>query len=400
MNHSLSRGTQSFEGTEITVLYLNFWSRGRAKIDNVVHNLGLGVTVINPDAASTIFGSEQPDVVILGFGGDVRRAVTFLFDYKSSPWFRRVPLVALIESGGEDQWRTCIDWGCDEAIRKPIASVYLKSRIRQWVMRKRQLDVEYQLSSQASRYSQRAAAFAEIIVPLGVAMMAEADFDHLLEMILTSARRFCNADGGTLYLIRSDEMLDFKIIVNESMNILYRSRPGEPLPFKPISLHLTGKGGLHHIACHVAVTGQTVNVEDVYHEHRFDCSGALNFDRKMEYRTRSLLTIALRDKAGVIIGVLQLVNAMDRTDGSVISFDPLDQEFIERLSLLAGQALDSYRRMAQLRRQANALVIRIDEREIEKQVGAVVSSEYFKNLKAKSSALQKQVQPMKVLTNS
>lgn len=382
------------------VYYLNFWSHGGARVDRLVHDTGLNVTALNPDAASGIFTLDRPDVVLVAYGGDLRRAATFLFDYKASPWYRRVPLVALLESKGDEQWRQCMDWGCDEAIRRPFNATQLRARLRQWAMRKRQLDEEHGANRKAAEYSRRAAAFAEIIVPLGVAMMAESDFDVLLEMILSEARRFCNADGGTLYLIRNEEMLDFKIIVNKSMNVLFRAKPGEPLPFKPISLYLAGENGLNHIACHVALTGETVNVENVYEERRFDCSGALNFDRKTGYQTRSLLTIALRDKEGGIIGVLQLINALDPRTGAILPFNTLDQEFTERLSLLAGQALDSYRRTARLRRQANAFIIRIDEQDKAKQVDAVASSDYFKRLKAEANMLRNLVQSTKVATTS
>ncbi len=37
------------------------------------------------------------------------------------------------------------------------------------------------------------------LTQIGVALSAEKNIDRLLEMILSEARKFTNADGGTLY---------------------------------------------------------------------------------------------------------------------------------------------------------------------------------------------------------
>jgi hypothetical protein len=43
------------------------------------------------------------------------------------------------------------------------------------------------------------------LTKIGVALSGEKNIDRLLEMILDEARKFTNADGGTLYIMSEDE---------------------------------------------------------------------------------------------------------------------------------------------------------------------------------------------------
>ena len=55
---------------------------------------------------------------------------------------------------------------------------------------------------------------------IGTALSAEKNLDRLLEMIVDEARKFTNADGGTLYIMSDDdEELHFAIVQNTSLNI-------------------------------------------------------------------------------------------------------------------------------------------------------------------------------------
>lgn len=372
----------------IAVCYANFWTRRAKSLDALIRDLGATVTQLDGTSPESALTGPQPDVMLLGFGPGARSSATFIANFKTSPWYGRVPLIALIDSRDQGHLWRCMEWGCDDAILRPRNSALLRARVRQWVLRRRIREKERAKGEAAMHYSRRAAAFAEIIVPLGVSMISESDFDVLLEMILAEARRFCHADGGTIYLVTERDDLEFKIIVNETMKIHYGAKRKNPPPFEPIPLDRESGRSSSHIAAHVALTGETVNVQDVYSETRFDLSGVHAFDAATGYHSRSILTIALRDQSDRVIGVLQLVNARDPDGYGVSPFTALDQAFIEALSRLAGQALDSYRKMAKLRKQANAIVVNIDAEEKSKQVEAITSSSYFVTLKARANALR------------
>jgi len=70
----------------------------------------------------------------------------------------------------------------------------------------------------------------------------------------------------------------------------------------------------------VARTGRPLNLKDVYNDPRFDRST----DKRTGYRTKSLLTMAVRDDGGAVIGVLQALNKLDG------EFTPEDEAVIAR----------------------------------------------------------------------
>ena len=79
------------------------------------------------------------------------------------------------------------------------------------------------------------------------------------------------------------------------------------------------------VAAYAALTGQTVNIADAYTADGFDFSGTRNFDKKTGYRSKSFLTVPMKNHEDEIIGVLQLINAQDpqdRRDRAVLARRP------------------------------------------------------------------------------
>ncbi|MEW5921529.1 MAG: HD domain-containing phosphohydrolase [Bacillota bacterium] len=170
----------------------------------------------------------------------------------------------------------------------------------------------------------------ENFVAIGIALSAEKDRNRLLEAIITEARRITNADAGTLYLVEEDH-LKIKIIQNESMNTFLGGK-GEEINIPPVPITH------EYVSGYVAATSKSVNIPDVYEAEGFDFSGPRKYDSMTGYRTTSMLVIPLRNHYEEVIGVLQLINALDEHK-KVIPFDPGYQTVIEALSSLAAIAL-------------------------------------------------------------
>ena len=86
---------------------------------------------------------------------------------------------------------------------------------------------------------------------------------------------------------------------------------------------------------------KTVNIADVYHAQGFNFEGTKKFDKKTGYRSKSMLVAPLRNHENDIIGVLQLLNALDPATGEVINFSPESQEIILSLASQAAVALSN-----------------------------------------------------------
>jgi len=124
----------------------------------------------------------------------------------------------------------------------------------------------------------------------------EIAIDELLRRLVDGMARAMDADRGTIYL------------VDHRKGEVY-SRAANLPEIEEIRLRL-GQG----VAGHVAATGCVLNVPTTSREARF----YRGVDEQTGYRTRSLLAVPLRDSAGRILGVVQLLNkrrgAFDRDD--------------------------------------------------------------------------------------
>ena len=168
---------------------------------------------------------------------------------------------------------------------------------------------------------------------IGIALSAEKDHDRLLELILVKAMDITNSDGGTLYVCTNEKSLKFEILHNHSLAVHKGGTSGEEILLPPISLY-DDEGNTNNkmVAAYAVNSAQTVNIEDAYTNEDFDFSGTRNFDKKMGYRSTSFLTVPMTNYEHDIIGVLQLINTIDKNTNKIISFSALDQQLIESLA--------------------------------------------------------------------
>jgi HD-GYP domain-containing protein (c-di-GMP phosphodiesterase class II) len=134
---------------------------------------------------------------------------------------------------------------------------------------------------------------------IGMALSSQRDIDALLELILAKARQITAADAGSLYLIEEDvegrRHLRFVLTQNDSLDF----------PFREFVLPLAEDS----MAGYTALRGEILNFADAYKippnlPFRFND----RYDRDSGYRTRSLLTLPMRNARGEVLGVLQLIN--------------------------------------------------------------------------------------------
>jgi HD-GYP domain-containing protein (c-di-GMP phosphodiesterase class II) len=182
---------------------------------------------------------------------------------------------------------------------------------------------------------------------IGIALSSEHNLNKLLELIVKEARSFTEADGGSLYIKEGDK-LNFLVAQTESLE----RRTDGKLSFKSFYVTLTKES----ISGYVAITGETLNIPDVYHipptvEYRFN----KDFDIKMGYRSKSMLTVPMRDHHDEIIGVLQLVNSMDRS-GKVIPFKKEYESLILSLASQAAVAIRNAKLIEEIRNLFRSLV--------------------------------------------
>jgi len=198
---------------------------------------------------------------------------------------------------------------------------------------------EFRLGGAGAAPEQDLVLRLEQLNAIGASLSAERDIDRLLEAILTAAKTITRADGGTLYRVTEERTLRFEIVRTSSLRYYLGGTTGHPVPFYPIQLYKDGKPNQSMVAAYAALTGKTVNIADAYTADGFDFSGTRAFDTKTGYRSKSFLTVPMRNHDNETIGVLQLINAMEPSSGAIVPFSPSDQRLAESLASQAAIAL-------------------------------------------------------------
>lgn len=230
------------------------------------------------------------------------------------------------------------------------------------------------------------------IIKLGQEITQIKDVDLLLQKILTQAREFVNADGGSIY-VKSNDMLQFSYAQNDSL----QSRQ----PSSKINIYSTFSIPINNqsIAGYVANTGEIVNITNAYN---LDKNVPYAFDKKYDaisgYCTHSIFAFPLKTPRNEILGVLQLINAMDE-NGNVISFSKKDEPFMMHFANSAAIALER----AQMTREIILRMLRMAEMRDPKETGAHVnrvgaySAEIYGAWASQKGASQEEIEKTKDL---
>jgi len=175
---------------------------------------------------------------------------------------------------------------------------------------------------------------------IGMALSSQRDVKLLLTLILAMAREITGADAGSLYLVEDEgegkRHLRFMLTQNDSLDF----------PFQEFILPLTEDS----MAGYTALRGEVLNFADAYKIPRnrpFHFND--RYDRESGYRTRSLLTLPMRNAKGEVLGVLQLINSK-RTPSARLRgaedvakrVQPFSQRSVRLALSLASQAAVAY----------------------------------------------------------
>lgn len=345
--------------------------------------------VDNGRQAMAMLMARRFDLILLDMMMPEMDGYQVLERLQGDPDLRHIPVIVISAMGETENIARAIQLGADDYLTKPFDATLLQARMNACLEKKRLHDQEKAILHRLETHKKRAEDLLQVVIPLGVAISAERDFNRLLESILLNAQRVCHADGGTLYLLAGED-LKFEIMRTDSLNVALGGTTGRAIPFPPLRLRdEAGQPNHHNVATHVALTGETINIQDAYSAAGFDFSGTRAFDKANGYRSKSFLTIPLRNHSQVVIGILQLINAKDSDSGQVIAFDESLQQMVETFSLLATTALEAYLREQELKNEIQHLQIVIDEVKRAAQVAEITETDYFQQLRERALALRK-----------
>lgn len=193
-----------------------------------------------------------------------------------------------------------------------------------------------------------------------IELSSEPNTQALVERVLHEAKSLTNADGGTLYLLKDDfhgRRLEFALVLNDTLGVCMGGRHGTEVTLPPIALQLeNGQDNLNNVASAVALQRKTINIDDAYTDDQFDFSGTRRFDQATGYRSQSFLAVPLLNHENDVVGVLQLINARDAHNNTVIPFADRVEALVVALSSYAAVALTNVLLVQELKSLLDAFI--------------------------------------------
>ena len=210
-----------------------------------------------------------------------------------------------------------------EIVRVAMENVALKQQVTQ-------------LESEAHR---RHRQFRELN-RIGIALSAEKDIDRLQSFILTTMRQLTHADGASLWLKMEEDGVP-KLFLASSQNHSIDKNTYQAFTV-PVDVKT--------VVGYAVSVGSSQIYDDAYNPPPGKPVGGKSFDSQFGYRTKSMLTVPMRNYNNDVVGAVQLINAKRHfetrltsanVNTEVVSFQRDDVEMIESIASQAAVALDN-----------------------------------------------------------
>lgn len=192
-----------------------------------------------------------------------------------------------------------------------------------------------QVLRQINRMADSQRSHIDSLTRIGLSLSSATNLTHIFDMILVEALSFTNADAATIYQVSDNQkFLNFEIAYNRTLN-WQMGGSHSPMTLNPMPLYNEdGTPRIKNIATSVVHNKQSLCFEDVYLTPDYDVSGTKMYDQSNNYRSKSMLTIPLKNHEDEVLGVIQVINAMDMRKRVI----PFTNEHITMLNSLASSA--------------------------------------------------------------
>lgn len=176
---------------------------------------------------------------------------------------------------------------------------------------------------------------------IGIALSAERDITKLQEFILLTMRQLTDADGASLWRLRHGDDGMLKLFLSSSQNDSI-----DVDTYQEFTVPVDEKT----VVGYTVTMGKSQIYDDAYNPPPGKPPGGRPFDARFGYRTKSMLTVPMRNYNHEVVGAVQLINAkrsfetkltVDNVPAEVVSFRPEDLEMIESIASQAAVALDN-----------------------------------------------------------
>ena len=211
---------------------------------------------------------------------------------------------------------------------------------------------------------------------IGKSLSSEKDTLKLFEKIINSCLKLTSADAGTIYTVIDKKTGNWSCVENGStrgklLKFVIARTTSMDIDFQDFTSPISIKS----IFGFTVISGKSLRIDDVYEIGKdFEYGHNKSYDSRTGYRTKSMLSIPMRNHDDAITGVIQLINKKKSWDvkinynektapDEILPFNDTDELIMNSLAGQAAVALENsqlYRDMQGLlhiyRQQNNQLL--------------------------------------------
>ncbi|MES2489537.1 MAG: HD domain-containing phosphohydrolase [Pseudomonadota bacterium] len=204
--------------------------------------------------------------------------------------------------------------------------------------------MRYALSTRVEAQT-RVSRHLERLVGIGVSLVDKKDRQHLLDTVLDAAREIAAAEGGVLLLRDDDNILQ---LVATTGLIFPKAGPGLDLK-SPQLQH-------ESLAVSTVISGTTIVVDDIETDTRELLTIWRRQVAESGLQVQTAVSLPMRTPDRRVIGVMQILNAIDPDTGQVTRFSASQISYLESLAAQASVALENQKLIISQSRLLDTLV--------------------------------------------
>ncbi len=279
----------------------------RQMITQVISDHGLGVqSAENGMQALELIKNNAFDIVI----ADANLPLLNGFDLISAVRKIKPDTFFMILTGysKDYSYEKIIRAGARDFIKKPFTGTELKNKLIRIIDEHRMEKENKRLLARQAQLNAQLSA----IISVASDLASELDFNSLFPLIISKITDVMGAERTSLYILDLEKN-ELWTKVSEGVDTIRL----------PVGEGISGR---------VAQSGEPLNIEDAWDLPYFN----REFDKKNNFRTRSVLCLPIKNHDGEKLGVLQVINKKHKP-----RFDAQDEVFCKGLAAQVGIALEN-----------------------------------------------------------
>lgn len=299
-----------------------------ARVVNMLEGMGYEAVsaVTNPRQLLSNLSVSSFDVLLVDLRMPDLDGLKAIYVIRESFSAAQLPILAISEDGVAELSNAGLLAGANDHVVRPMDPIDVALRVRNLLTIHDIYKASQDTQNNLEREVQARTAKLNMLIENGLLMSMTHDRTALFRHTLFEGRTLLHCDAATLYLRTDRQTLRFSMRTRED-DLAERE-----IPLFDAS---TGLPNERFVATWCAVHKQSLRIDNVYAETRFDFIGTRSFDEATGYKTVSMLTVPLIPRGGEVLGVLQFINKLDAETGTVI---PFPAELVPLVEALAAQA--------------------------------------------------------------